>query len=32
MTNNKIDNKKLSTLIFNDIKKINIINNIIHPL
>ena len=32
MTNNKIDNKKLSTLIFNDIEKINIINNIIHPL
>tara|TARA_Y100001978_G_scaffold187483_1_gene188076 strand:+ start:1651 stop:2235 length:585 start_codon:yes stop_codon:yes gene_type:complete len=32
MTNNKIDNKKLSTLIFNDMEKINIINNIIHPL
>ena len=32
MTNNKIDNKKLSTLIFNDVEKINIINNIIHPL
>ena len=32
MTNNKIDNKKLSSLIFNDIKKINTINNIIHPL
>ena len=32
MTDNKIDNKKLSSLIFNDTKKINTINNIIHPL
>ena len=32
MINNKIDNKKLSILLFNDKKKIEIINDIIHPL
>ncbi len=32
MTNNTIDNRKLSILLFNDKKKIKIINNIIHPL
>ena len=32
LINNKIDNKKLSILLFNDKKKIKIINDIIHPL